>query len=101
MHNIELLMSAVWKVLAVGLVLGAGLPAIFAAGIKAMAYGIGGSAEVDATAKPHPVGRVVGILCFAIVAGAILTGITIIVASGFGKAVSFEHIYPMIVDKKH
>lgn len=99
MKNLELLFDAVWKVLAVGLVLGAGLPAIFALGIKSMAYGLGGSAEIDATAKPHPVGRVVGILCFAVVAGAILTGITIIVASGFGKGVSFEHIYPTIVDK--
>ena len=26
-------------------------------------------------------------------------GITIIVASGFGKAVSFDHIYPTIVGK--
>ena len=26
-------------------------------------------------------------------------GITIIVASGFGKAVSFEHVYPTIVSK--
>ena len=26
-------------------------------------------------------------------------GITIIVASGFGKAVSFDHIYPTIVSK--
>ncbi|WP_409484658.1 hypothetical protein [Arsenicicoccus dermatophilus] len=101
MKNLELLFDAAWKVLAVGLVLGAGLPALFAVGIKAMAYGVGGSAEIDSTATPHPVGRVVGIVCFAVVAAAILTGITIIVASGFGKAVDFSHVYPTIVDKKH
>ncbi|AKT50379.1 hypothetical protein [Arsenicicoccus sp. oral taxon 190] len=101
MKNLELLFDAAWKVLAVGLLLGAGLPAIFATGIRAMAYGQGGSAEIDSTARPHPVGRVIGILCFALVAAAIITGITIIVASGFGKAVSFDHIIPTIVDKKH
>ncbi|MCH8611836.1 hypothetical protein [Arsenicicoccus dermatophilus] len=101
MKNLELLFDAAWKVLAVGLVLGAGLPALFAVGIKSMAYGVGGSAEIDSAATPHPVGRVVGILCFAVVAAAILTGITIIVASGFGKAVDFSHVYPTIVDKKH
>jgi len=28
-------------------------------------------------------------------------GITYIVATGFGKALSFEHIYPTIVSTKH
>ncbi|MTB72454.1 hypothetical protein ACF3NS_06335 [Arsenicicoccus cauae] len=98
-QNLTLLIDAAWKVLAVGLVLGAGLPALFALGIRSMAYGVGGSAEIDSTARPHPAGRVIGILCFALVAAAILLGITIIVASGFGKAVSFEHVYPTIVDK--
>ena len=97
--NLGIITDAAWKVLAWGLVLGAGLPALFAVGIKAMAYGIGGDAEVDTTARPHPIGRVIGILCFTLVALAVVIGITIIVASGFGKAVSFEHIYPTIVNK--
>ena len=33
------------------------------------------------------------------VALAVVVGITIIVAAGFGKVVSFEHIYPTIVPK--
>lgn len=99
LHNLGLLFDAAWKVLAVGLLLGAGLPALFALGIRSMAYGVGGAAEIDTTASPHPVGRALGILCFAIVAAAVLLGITIIVASGFGKSVSFEHIFPVLVDK--
>ena len=55
LHNLGLLFDAAWKVLAVGLLLGAGLPALFALGIRSMAYGVGGAAEIDTTASPHPV----------------------------------------------
>ena len=49
-----------------GLVFGAGLPAIYALGIRALAYGDGGDAEVS-HARPHPVGRLLAYLCFAVV----------------------------------
>ena len=39
------------------------------------------------------------VLCFAVVVVAVALGITYIVASGFGKALSFEHVYPTIVDE--
>jgi hypothetical protein len=81
-----------------GLILGAGLPAIFALGIRSMAFGAGGDAEVD-HAAPHPAGRVIAYVLFALVVLIALLGIVFIVASGFGKALSFEHIYPTIVDK--
>ncbi len=97
--NLGLILQGAGKVLLAGIILGAGLPALFAVGIKSMAYGLGGAAEVDTTAKPHPIGRVIGILCFAIVLAVIATGIAVIVAAGFGKAVSFEHIYPTFVNK--
>jgi hypothetical protein len=42
---------------------------------------------------------VIGILCFAVVLAAVALGIIYIVASGFGKALSFDHIYPTLVDK--
>jgi hypothetical protein len=103
MHNLSLALQAAWKVLAVGIVLGAGLPALFAVGIRSMAYGTGGDAEVhDAGSAPaaHPLGRLIAGLCFLIVLLAVVLGITYIVATGFGKALSFEHIYPTIVAKK-
>ena len=104
MNNLSLALQAAWKILLVGVVLGAGLPALFAAGVRSMAHGHGGEAEVHAagTAAPaaHPVGRVVAGLCFLTVLLAVLLGIAYIVATGFGKAVSFEHVYPTIVDKK-
>jgi len=98
-HVFSLELQALGKILAVGLVLGAGLPVLFSLGIRAMASGAGGAAENDAAAVPHPAGRAVGVLCFAVVVLSIALGITFIVATGFGKALSFEHVYPTIVDK--
>jgi hypothetical protein len=101
-HNLSLALQAAWKILLVGLILGAGLPTLFAAGIRSMAYGQGGEAEVHASgAAPvaHPLGRAIAGLCFLIVLLAVALGITYIVATGFGKALSFEHVYPVIADK--
>ena len=103
MHVLELEMKALGQILLVGLVLGAGLPALFAVGIRAMAWGAGGDAEThgagQAAAAPHPLGRAVGVLCFAVVLACVALGITYVVASGFGKTFSFEHVVPTLVDK--
>jgi len=103
MHNLGFAFEGAWQVLAVGLILGAGLPTLFALGIRSLAYGAGGDAEVLETGvsgpTPHPIGTVLGWVLFAIVLLVVLLGITFIVASGFGKALSFEHIYPTIVNK--
>ncbi|MCY1138405.1 hypothetical protein OWR29_10390 [Actinoplanes sp. Pm04-4] len=98
MSNLGFALEGAWKVLLAGLILGAGLPAIFALGIRSMAFGAGGDTEVD-HAAPHPAGRVIAYVLFALVVLIALLGIVFIVASGFGKALSFEHIYPTIVDK--
>jgi hypothetical protein len=103
MHVLALALEGAWKVLVAGLVFGAALPALFAAGIRAMAWGAGGEAEVhaDGAAAPaaHPVGRVIAYLCFFVVLLAVALGITYIVATGMGKQLSFEHGYPTIVAK--
>ena len=41
----------------------------------------------------------IGYVLFVVVLAGIALGITFIVAGGFGKALSFEHIYPTIVPK--
>jgi hypothetical protein len=103
MHNIGFAADSAVRILLACLVLGAGLPALFAVGIRALAYGAGGEPEVYdsgvSTPKPRPLGTVAGYLCFTIVLLGVVLGITFIVASGFGKTVSFEHIYPIIADK--
>jgi hypothetical protein len=105
MHSLTLTLEGAWKVLLAGLVFGAGLPALFAVGIRSMAFGAGGDAEVHAAGRPgpapHVVGQILGYLCFAIVLAAAGLGITYIVATGLGKALSFEHIYPTVVSTKH
>jgi hypothetical protein len=102
-NNLQFSLEAVWKVLLAGLVLGAGLPLIFALGVRSLAWGAGGeaAAHADGTAgpKPQPIGTVIGWVLFAIVLAGIALGITFIVASGLGKQLSFEHIFPTIVDK--
>ncbi|MEV4642266.1 hypothetical protein AB0J80_33445 [Actinoplanes sp. NPDC049548] len=94
MHNLGFALEGAWKVLAAGLVLGAGLPALFGLGIRALAYGAGGDAG-----KGSPAGIVLGWVLFAIVLLGVALGITFIVASGFGKALSFAHVFPTLVDK--
>ncbi len=98
MNNLGYALDGAWQVLLAGLLLGAGLPAVFAVGIRSLAWGTGGTAEVEG-GSPHPVGRVLATLCFGIVLAGVALGITFIVASGFGYALSFEHIYPTLVEK--
>jgi hypothetical protein len=99
MNNVMLAFEGAWKVLAVSLVMGAGLPMIFGLGIRSLALGAGGDAEVD-HAKPKPIGKVLAALCLLIVLAGVAVGITVVVASGFDKEVSFEHIYPVLVKKE-
>lgn len=102
MHNVQLALEGAWKVLLTGLVLGAGLPAVFALGVRALAFGRGGDAEVSADGTvpaAHPVGRALAALCFAVVLAGVALGITFVVATGFGKVLSFEHGYPVVTGK--
>lgn len=93
----DLFVQAAWKVLVAGVVLGAGLPALFALGVRFSAAGAGEmSAPVN---RPRPAYRLLGTVCFVACAVAVVLGIMVIVAAGFGKAVSFEHVYPVLVDK--
>jgi hypothetical protein len=92
----ELFSQAAWKVVLAGVLLGAGLPAVFAMGVRFSAAGAGGTAGQPG----HGAGRrALGALCFAVAAVSVGLGITVIVAAGFGMSVSFEHVYPTLVPK--
>jgi hypothetical protein len=103
MHNLGFALEGAWKVLLASLLLGAGLPTLFALGVRSLAWGTGGDAEVHESGvtgpSPHRIGTVVGWLLFLIVFAGVVLGITFIVASGAGKALSFDHVYPTIVNK--
>lgn len=68
-------LEAIGKVLVVGLILGAGLPALFAVGLVAFAKGDGGEDEGGATVAPNPVLKFVGVVLFAFVALVIVIAI--------------------------
>lgn len=94
---LDLFLQAAWKVVLAGLLLGAGLPALFALGVRFSADGTG---EITAPgAAPRAGFRVLGVVCFVAVAVLVALGITVIVAAGLGKTVSFEHIFPTLVPK--
>jgi hypothetical protein len=81
-------LTAIWQVALGALVLGAGLPALFALGLRSL-YGRetvvatvgGGEPQVS---RPTAMGRLGAILCFGIVIAAVLFGIVVIV---FGKQI--------------
>ncbi|MDH6137623.1 hypothetical protein P3T37_007056 [Kitasatospora sp. MAA4] len=74
-------LNALWKIVVVGLLTGAGLPALFAVGLRLLAPPApaappGGAAERPAVG---PAGYALAGLCFAVVLAAIGWGISVIV----------------------
>ncbi len=95
-------LDGAWRVLLIGLVLGAGLPTMFAFGIRALAWGTGGEAErhdAEVLVKPHVMGRVVAYTIFAVVILMVLSGIGYIVAHGLGWTVTFNGFLPAVTPK--
>jgi hypothetical protein len=78
-------LSALWRIVVIGLLAGAGLPALFALGLRALnpaqaAAGAEASAEGDGrVANSGPVGIAAASLCFLIILAAIAWGIYTIV----------------------
>ncbi len=78
-------LNALWKIVVIGLVCGAGLPALFAVGLKALTMGGGtqlqtAGADSDKIVGGSPLGLAVAAVCFAVVLAAIGWGIYFIVA---------------------
>ena len=94
MNQLLLALQAGAQVLFAALLLGAGLPVIFSLGMRALAYGAGGTAEVAVDMKPRPAGKVLAVVCFGVVILAILLGISWIVATGMGYSLVFDHLLP-------
>jgi len=77
MHYLE----SIGMVLLVGLLLGAGLPAVFATGMLAYSHGAGGEEADHLIHKPNPVLKYLGILLFVFVAFVIVTAVAWITRS--------------------
>jgi hypothetical protein len=67
--------EAILKVLVVGLVLGAGLPAIFAGGLVAYSSGVGGANADGTTQAPNPALKALGLLVFLVIAAVIVAAL--------------------------
>jgi hypothetical protein len=63
------------RVLVVGLLLGAGLPALFAVGLVGYSHGAGGTDADGTTHAPNPALKYAGVLVFLFVAWVIVTAI--------------------------
>lgn len=91
-------LQATFKVLMVGLVLGAGLPAIFATGLLAYSAGAGGEEADHLIHKPNPPLKLLGILLFAFVGLVILTAIAWITRSTIAHHFDVD-LFPMFPKK--
>lgn len=83
MNNSWVDLHALWKIVVVGLICGAGLPALFAIGLRALsiprAGQPAGAADGDRIIGGNPAGIAAATVCFAVVLAAIGWGIYIIV----------------------
>ncbi|MGV0993299.1 MAG: hypothetical protein ACOYBX_15090 [Mycobacterium sp.] len=94
MHYFE----SILKVLLVGLVLGAGLPAVFATGLLAYSYGAGGEEADHVIHKPNPLLKYLGILLFAFVGLVIVTAVAWITRSTIIHHFGVD-LFPMLPKK--
>jgi hypothetical protein len=82
-------LTALWQIVVVGLIAGAGLPALFAIGLRALsvpggarARAAAGEADTDGIVGGSVPGMVAAAICFAIVLAAIGWGIYAIYKAG-------------------
>jgi hypothetical protein len=94
MHYFESILT----VLAVGLLLGAGLPAVFAAGMLAYSHGAGGEEADHLIHKANPPLKYLGILLFVIVGLVILAGVAWITKSTIMHHFGID-LFPMFAKK--
>lgn len=102
-NDIKYTLEAIWKVLLWSLILGAGLPAVYALGVRALSWGAPAEAEAaggTATLRAgNPAGKVVAAVLFLIVLYCVAAAIVFIIATGKGEDISFTHIIPTIKPK--
>ena len=75
-------LSALWKIVVFGLIAGAGLPALFAVGLRALSMPgggrvqtAGGDSDSDQLIGGNPLGIIIAAICFLIILAALGWGI--------------------------
>jgi hypothetical protein len=100
MDTLKLVFTAAEHVLIYGFLLGAGLPVIFAVGVRALA-GVPGTAP-DGSVTPSDPGlgnKLLAYLAFGVVIFAVIVGIMVIVGAGLGMVVTFDNLIPSLEPK--
>ncbi|TQF68653.1 hypothetical protein FK531_12620 [Rhodococcus spelaei] len=84
-------LDSLWQVVLVGLLLGAGLPALFAFGLRLLGSGTTATTEAgSATTTRSPLAVAGAVTCFAVVVIAIVTGILFIMSDFLGNTFGIE-----------
>ncbi|MDR1712270.1 MAG: hypothetical protein LBR58_10550 [Propionibacteriaceae bacterium] len=102
MNQVLAALDASWRILLVGILLGSGLPVLFALGVRALAWGSGGDAEEHLASevnKPSLTGRLIAYTIFTVVVLMVLCGIGYIAAHGMGIRITFDGIVPVFSQK--
>jgi hypothetical protein len=76
-------LHALWQIIVVSLICGAGLPALFAVGLRSLSMTrqpVRAGADQDRIVGDNPLGVAFAVLCFAVVLAGIGWGIYLIVA---------------------
>jgi hypothetical protein len=94
MTTLAELWDAAWKVLAIGVILGAAMPALFALGVRGVAMAVGNQNADGGDRKGNPAGAVLAFAAFTVVILAVVFGIATIVAQGHGMTIDFHHFPP-------
>jgi hypothetical protein len=99
-YDLKFAAETIWKVAVASLILGAGLPVLFSTGIRSLAWGTGGEANVS-DARPNPAGKILAYVIFLVAAYVVVSGIVYIIATGKGSNydITFRHVIPEIYKK--
>jgi hypothetical protein len=90
--------ESILKVLGIGLLLGAGLPAVFALGLVAYSNGAGGTEADGTTHAPSPALKYLGIALFVFVGWVIFTAVAWITRATIIHHFGFDP-FPMMPEK--
>lgn len=92
MNNLAIAMDGAWKVLVAGLLLGAGIPTLFALAVNGLATAEGGDAAGGA--PPRPVGKLVAAVIFVVILTLVAYGLAWLIFTSLGYKVGFSGPFP-------
>lgn len=91
MNNSIIALDGAWKVLAAGLLLGAGIPALYALAVNGLAMAQGGKAS----GKPaNPLGKAIAAVVLLVILTVVAYGLAWLIFTSLGYSVSFSGILP-------